>query len=173
MKKGIILILIMIVGLSSLFSGCIQSGTGTLILKITDAPPELNITKALVSISTIQVHLGTGGNNSTAGWYTVVDEQQTFDLIELQNVTDDLGIKNLSAGLYTQIRLTVESALVTIDGIEHDLNIPSNKVKLITPFEIVANETTILTLDFDVHESVHETGNNKYIMNPTIKVIQE
>jgi hypothetical protein len=101
-----------------------------------------------------------------------VDEQQTYDLIELQNVTEDLGIKNLSAGLYTQIRLTVDRALVTIDGLEYELNISSNKVKLITPFEIVTNETTVLTLDYDVHESVHETGNDKYIMNPTIKVIQ-
>jgi hypothetical protein len=69
--------------------------------------------------------------------------------------------------------LVVERALVTIDGIEYDLHIPSKKVKLISPFEIVENETTTLTLDFDVYESIHQTGNDKYIMNPTIKVIHE
>ena len=69
--------------------------------------------------------------------------------------------------------MIVESALVTIDGIEYDLDIPSKKVKLISPFEIVANETTTLTLDFDVYESIHQTGSDKYIMNPTIKVIHE
>ncbi|MCK5300431.1 MAG: DUF4382 domain-containing protein, partial [Thermoplasmatales archaeon] len=36
-----------------------------------------------------------------------------------------------------------------------------------------ANETTTLTLDFDVYESIHQTGSDKYIMNPTIKVIHE
>ena len=69
--------------------------------------------------------------------------------------------------------MIVESALVTIDGIEYDLDIPSKKVKLISPFEIVANETTTLTLDFDVYESIHQTVSDKYIMNPVIKVIHE
>ena len=60
-----------------------------------------------------------------------------------------------------------------IDGIEYDVKISSNKVKLISPFDIQDNETRILTLDFDIHKSIHKTGNDKYIMNPTIKVIHE
>jgi PKD repeat protein len=116
-------------------------------------------------------------DDSEAGWYTIVEESQTFDLIALQDVTDVLGEEELTAGKYTQIRLTVEKANITInnDGeIEvHDLKIPSNKVKLIKPFWIYKDETTVLTLDFDVYESVHKTGNNKYMMKPTIKVIQE
>ena len=116
-------------------------------------------------------------DDSDAGWYTIVEDPQTFDLIALQNVTDLLGEENLTTGKYTQIRLTVESALLTINNSgemeEHTLKIPSNKVKLIKPFYIYENETTTLTLDFDVYESVHETGNNKYIMRPTIKIIQE
>ncbi len=115
-------------------------------------------------------------NDSDAGWYTIVDYSQTFDLIALQNVTELLGAKNLTAGKYTQIRLTVESAIITINNSsgmeEHDLRIPSGKVKLIKPFWIYENETTVLTLDFDVYKSVHKTGSNKYIMKPTIKIIQ-
>lgn len=115
-------------------------------------------------------------NNSTAGWYTIVNESQTFDLIALQNVTEILGEKNLSAGKYTQIRLTVEHAELTINNsgtIEvHDMKIPSNKVKLIKPFWIYENQTTSLTLDFDVYDSVHQTGNNIFIMRPTIKIIE-
>ena len=97
---------------------------------------------------------------------------QTFDLIQLQNVTELFGTVNLSAGWYTQIRLVVNQALVTIDGIQYDMEIPSNKVKLIKPFKVTANETTVLTLDFDVYESVHETGEGSFIFKPTIKVIQ-
>jgi hypothetical protein len=116
---------------------------------------------------------------SKAGWYTIVEEPQTFDLITLQDqdIKEELGMKNLSIGKYTQIRLTVEKANITIDNkgeIEvHDLKIPSNNVKLIKPFWIYEDETTILTLDFDIHKSIHKTGKDKYIMNPTIKVIQE
>jgi hypothetical protein len=116
-------------------------------------------------------------NDNDAGWYTIVEESQTFDLIALQDVKEELGLKNLSVGKYTQIRLTVEKAEIIInnDGESevHDLKIPSKKVKLIKPFWIYKDNTTVLTLDFDVHESVHKTGSDKYIMKPTIKVIQE
>jgi hypothetical protein len=181
MKKAIILLIILVVGISSMFSGCIQSGSGTLVLQITDVPSDLNISKALVTISNVQVHnadFGTDDNDSEdnesdAGWYTIVNESQTVDLIQLIDVKEFFGEEELTAGWYTQIRLTVESALVTIEGVEYDLNIPSKKVKLTSPFEIVENETTTLTLDFDVYESIHQTGNDMYIMNPTIKVIYE
>jgi hypothetical protein len=113
---------------------------------------------------------------STAGWYIIVNESKEFDLIALQNVSELLGEKNLSAGKYTQIRLIVEKAIITVNNSGerevHNLKIPSNKVKLIKPFWIYENEITVLTLDFDVYESVHKAGNNKYIMKPTIKVIE-
>ena len=127
-------------------------------------------------ITTATIGIIDDDDTSTAGWYTIIEESQEFDLIELQNVTDILGEENLSAGKYTQIRLTVEQAEITINNsgtIEvHDMKIPSNKVKLIKAFWIYENETTELTLDFDVYESVHQTGNNKFIMKPTIKIIQ-
>jgi hypothetical protein len=176
MKKAIIFLVFSIMVFSSIFSGCIQSGSGLLVLQITDAPSDLNITIALVNISIVQVHradFGVDDNESDAGWFTIVNESQTFDLIQLIDVTEVFDEEELSAGWYTQIRLVVDRALVTIDGIEYDLHIPSKNVKLISPFEIFANETTTLTLDFDVYESIHQTGNNNYIMNPTIRVIHE
>ncbi len=173
MKKIALIVISILFALSTMFSGCVEEGTGTLVLKITDAPTDLNISKALVTISQVMVHRGAGGNNSTAGWYTVVNESQTFDLIELENVTDILGEQDLDAGIYTQIRLNIDKALVTIDDVEYDLMIPSNTVKLVNAFWINETETTSLILDFDIHESVHKTGNNKYILQPTIRVIEE
>lgn len=150
-----------------------EQGTGKLVMHITDAPG-LNITEALVNISQVKVHYGGINQNDTNGtWIFITNESQTFDLVQLQNATDVLGEENLNAGWYTQIRLTVDTALVTIDGVQHDLKISSNKVKLISPFLVQDNETLTLTLDFDVQKSVHQTGNGKYIMKPTIKVIQE
>ena len=114
---------------------------------------------------------------SGEGWYTIVEESQTFDLISLQDIKEELGIGELTVGKYTQIRLTVENATITINDEgeieEHDLKIPSNKVKLIKAFWIYEGQTTNLTLDFDVYKSVHKTGKDNYIMKPTIKVIQE
>ncbi len=174
MKKILLILAIVSVGLTGMLSGCIQEGRGTLVLQITDAPGDLNITEALVTMSEVRVHYAGINENDTMGeWITIVNESQTFDLIELQNVTDLFGTANLSAGWYTQIRLFVEQALVTIDGVQYDLEISPQHVKLIKPWKILDGETLVLTLDFDVQKSVHETGNGKYIMNPTIKVIQE
>ncbi len=172
MKKFIILAILGALITSCAFSGCIRSGTGQLILKITD-DPGLNITKADVTISQVMVHRSAAVNNTTAGWEQIVNKSQTFDLISLQNVTAFFGSVNLSIGMYTQIRLTVESCVITVNGTKYNCTVPSDKIKLNTPFVVMPDQTVTLTMDFDVQESVHETGHGKYIFNPTIKVIQE
>jgi hypothetical protein len=171
-KIGLILAVLLMIS-STFFTGCVSTEKGTLSLKITDAPGELNISKALVTISYVEVHIAAGGNNSSAEWVNVVNESQQFDLIQLENVTDILGNASLDIGIYTQIRLHIDEALVTIDGVEYDLEIPSETIKLVHQFIIEAQETTTLVLDFDIKESVHKTGNDRYILQPTIRVFEE
>lgn len=174
MKKILLIGVIFTLVAVTIFSGCLQSGKGTLVLQITDAPGDLNITYANITISQVQVHMSAGGdNNTTAGWYTIVNESRTFDLIALTNVTEFFGSANLSVGMYTQIRLTVESCVITVNGTEYDCKVPSEKIKLIKPFVLRANETLVLTLDFDAQESISETGSHTYLFQPVIKVIQE
>jgi hypothetical protein len=172
MKKLLILaILGSLIGCSA-FSGCIRPGTGQLVLKITD-DPGLNITKAVVNISQVMVHRSASVNNTTAGWEMIVNESQIFDLIALLNVTEFFGSTNLSAGMYTQIQLMIESCVITVNGTEYNCTVPSGAIKLINPFVLMPDQTITLTLDFDVQESITEKGNNKYTFNPVIKVIQE
>jgi len=120
--------------------------------------------------------IGQEEDESNTGWQIIVNKSQIFDLIQLQNVSQLLGEKNnLTAGKYTQIRLTITSAVIglNISGniTEYNLTIPSEKIKLINSFWINENETTVLTLDFNIYESIHKAG-NKYILKPTIKVIE-
>ena len=84
-----------------------------------------------------------------------------------------IRIKTLEIGIYTQIRLHIDEALVTIDNVQYNLEIPSKTVKLVHQFIIEPEDTTTLILDFDIQESVHRTGSDKYILQPTIQVIQE
>ncbi len=173
-------------------AGCPKAGeTGTLNMYITDAPADLNITKALVTVSMVQVHMAGVGeerSNETVnetemtesnetednkGWFTVVSEAQTFDLIQIKDVREFLGSTELEAGKYTQVRLSIDKALVTIDGIEYDLKVPSTKLKLVRNFDIVAGQNTTLTLDFDAQESIVKAGKENYTLKPTIKVLQE
>ncbi len=177
MKSSLLIAILIFVTVG--LSGCVQSetGTGTLVMKITDAPANLSIEKALVTVSNVEVHLAGTNEDANAtnetGWSTVVKEEKTFDLIKIKDVKELIGTSDLKAGKYTQVRLNVDKALVTINGTEYDLTIPSKTVKLIKPFDIVQNQTTTLTLDFDANESIKSTGKDKYVMNPTIKVIQE
>ena len=176
MKKLLVIFAILSIGFAGILSGCIQKGQGTLVIKLTDAPSDLNITEALITMSSLEVHYaGIDEENDSFGeWITIVNESQTFDLITLQNnVTAIFGSAVLQAGIYTQIRLNVDQALVTIDGIQYDLEIPSKTVKLIKPFQVLENDTLTLILDFDIQKSIHLTGSDKYILRPTIKVIQE
>jgi len=173
MKKIGIVLFGLFVLTSTFLSGCLSTETGTLTLKITDAPADMNISEALVTISYVEVHIAAGGNNSTAEWVTVINESQQFDLIELENVTDILATRDLEVGIYTQIRLHIAEALVTIDDVQYNLEIPSKTVKLVNQFIIEPDETTTLILDFDIQESVHQTGSDKYILQPTIQVIEE
>ncbi len=171
MKKAI-LIGVLILGVI-LISGCAKN-TGVLVMQITDQP-KLNIEKALITISNVGVHLaGPDEEENTttmAGWFTVVSEAKTFDLVAIKDIKEFLGSAELTAGKYTQIRLNMDKALVTIDGIEYDLAIPSKTAKLIKPFDIEVNKTTTLTLDFDAEKSVVERGKTgKYNLKPTIKI---
>ncbi len=160
---------------------------GELVLQLTDAPPELNIENVFVTISEVKVHkaeenvqenleenVGENVEESESGtWYTVNENTQQFDLKAIEDVSVFLGSATLEVGKYSQIRLKVENASVISDGNEYQLTIPSNTQKLVNAFDIEENATTTLTLDFDAGESIHKTGNNDYIMRPTIRVLEE
>lgn len=173
MKKILVPLVGMVLITVLSFTGCVEDGTGTLVLQITDAPGDLNITSAIVTLSSVEVHLGSGGNNSTVGWYTVAEGPNTYDLIDIKDVKEFLGSAELSSGIYTQIRLHIDEAKATIDNVEYNLTVPSSSIKLVSGFWINESQTTTLTLDFDVNESIHKTGNDQYILQPTIRVIHE
>ncbi len=163
-----------------LFAAGCGSQQGTLVMQITDAPSDLNIEKALITLSSIEVHTAAvesqdenATNETASGWVTVVQEPKTFDLIQLVDVTALLGETLLPAGKYTQIRLHLDSAVITIDGQEFVLDVPSDSLKLVKSFDIIAGQTTTLTLDFDAQESVVATGNGDYRLKPTVKVLSE
>lgn len=145
---------------------------GTLVMQITDAPAALNIQKAEVTISSIMVHQGEVGNTS-GEWTTVVAGPKTFDLVAIKDVTALIGSSDIPVGKYTQVRLSVDKATAVIDGNTVEMLIPSKEVRLIRGFNIVAGETTKLTLDFKADLSINDIGGGKYVMKPVIKILQE
>ena len=106
--------------------------TGVLEVRVTDAPPE-GVTKILVTVNNIEVHLAGGGEEK--GWMTVIDEQRTFDLVAITGVEEVLGSSVLGVGKYTQIRLDVEEVKVTIQDVEISAGAPSDKLKVVGRFD--------------------------------------
>jgi hypothetical protein len=174
------------------FGGCNTSpeataGTGTLQMKLVDTPVVGKATETdaiTVTIDRVEIHRAAAvgeDEDDDSGWITVVDAtkplaERRYDLLSLVGgVEAILGEIPLEPGHYTQIRVFVTDPTITIDGVEHDVRIPSAEqtgIKLIHGFDISAGETTVLTLVFDADESVHQTGSGTWMMRPTIRVLQ-
>lgn len=159
--------------------------TGTLGIGLTDAPGDyLNV---FVTIDEIQVKQGLDDGES--GWLTVLTPGQTFDLLVLQNgVIADLGLAELEAGQYNQMRLILGELPETSDHpfanyliIEGEsepveLKVPSGYqtgIKIVQGFNIEVAGSTELILDFNAEKSVVQAGKSgNWLLKPTIKVLE-
>ncbi len=145
------------------------TATGILQVRVTDAPAEYEVSAIYVTIANLEVHQ----SGEEADWTMIIEESRTFELLELEGVEEIWGEEEIEVGHYTQIRMDVESVEATIDNEDKDVSLflPSGKLKLVGSFEIEAEKTTILTLDFDADKSLVFTGSDKVIFKPVIKLI--
>ena len=164
-----------------------SSAAGSLSLKLTDATT--NDYKAVyVTIEEVQVCTDDENEGDENSWFTVAEPRSTYNLLELVNgVQEQLGVTDLDAGRYNQMRLIIGTdaygdhpyanyiVIVDDENNPHELKIPSGiqtGIKLVSGFEIYENQTTELILDFDASRSVVKAGNSgKWLLKPTIKVI--
>ena len=170
------------------------SGRGTLVVRLTDLPYGAGALH--VTFSEVSAHLsGEGG-----GWQTLMPlgEIRTCDLSQLENGNAaDLVGKDLPAGAYTQLRLTVVEAMLyfggtpdnvpcggtlnaPLGGLPASVEIPSGEIKLNRPFTLANEGMTSILLDFDGDRSVKEMGkiddpahpeDGRYRMTPVIGVV--
>ncbi|MBW2630390.1 MAG: DUF4382 domain-containing protein [Deltaproteobacteria bacterium] len=172
-----------------------SSSDGSLSLKLTDATTN-DYQAVYVTIEEVRVCLDDENEGEENSWLTVAEPEKTYNLLELVNgVQEQLGITDLDAGHYTQMRLIIGTTAddgLNILGVNHPpsydgnyivddadayhkLKIPSGiqtGIKLVSGFDIYENQTTELILDFDASRSVVKAGNSgKWLLKPTIKVL--
>jgi hypothetical protein len=167
-------------------------GTGTVSVGLTDSSTGKYLA-IYVTIDEVQVNKNDSSSNGNSGWKTVATPMKTYNLLKLVNgVTEILGEDELEAGTYQQIRLIIGKSaesennikgephpyanyVVLTDNSYVELKIPSGYqtgIKLVHNFEVEEGSFVELVLDFEACKSVVETGSEKYILKPTIKVIE-
>jgi hypothetical protein len=160
-------------------------GTGSLIVRLTDAPFLTDSVKS-VDIFVVRVDGRTDAaddaaaaqnadNGSADGWHTLASPNASYNLLALQNgVSTTLGTGGLAAGTYngfrfiidpTQSSVTLKSGKVLTGTSSPNVSFPSAsksglKINLSAPVKIVGGTTTTLLVDFDVNGSFVQRGNS-------------
>lgn len=150
--------------------GATSSSDANLQVLLTDAPAddasELNVTFGAVRL------VPAGDENAEAGIVTVSETGGSFDVLELRNgETELLGEAAVPNGSYTQLRLIVEEASITVDGETSPVTIPSGaqsglKINIEPPLTAAAGQSSTIILDFNARRVI-QTGNGAYKMGPT------
>jgi hypothetical protein len=188
------LVVLAVPGCSTSSTGTHDAGTintGTLTLKLTDAPADdENISGVYIAINKIEVNKSTSDN---ANWETVkeYDEKLVYNLLDLVDGNFALlGEFELTAGQYNQIRFildiqehgkqppTTPGCYVKFtDNSTEPLFVPSGGqtgYKAVGAFEVPVNGELAVTVDFNVRKALQVTGqgnNQRYILKPTLRLV--
>lgn len=168
-------------GGSILPTGADGTAAGSLRVRLTDAPA-VDYTSISVTITTVSVHQSAGTGTADAGWIDMpVTAAMPVDLLTLSDgILLELCAAQLEAGQYQQIRLVLapnagdqapyNNSVVTADGVEHPLEIPSGAIKIVHGITVTDGSVTDMTIDFDGALSVKQRGKGAYALQPVIKV---
>jgi plastocyanin len=137
-------------------------------VRVTDAPPG-GVTKILLTVENIEVNAAGGAEEP--GWKMVVEGPLSFDLVAVTGIEEILGSAELPPGQYGQVRLKVTEVLITINGEVQPATVPSDVLRVVGGFDLIAGATTVLTLDFDAAKSVVLRGNQPPILKPVVKLL--
>ena len=141
---------------------------GTLEIRVTDQPTDA-VSSILVTIENIEVHVS--GGEESSGWLTVVEGPRQFDLMQLMGIEELLGDTRLEPGKYQQVRFEVVEAVITVRGTARQSPVPSGKIRLVGGFDVSADATTIVTLDFDAEKSVVFRPGQGPQLKPVVKML--
>ncbi len=154
-------------GCSSDDSPSASGGSGTMQVSMVDAPAS-GFDSIVVTVTEVSVHSNTGADS----WITLSSGTKTFNLLSLVNGMESvIGSASLSAGTYSQLRLTLgDTCRVYSSGVMIALKVPSNEIKLNIHATIQANVTYKMVLDFDANRSFVSNAGG-LILKPVIKVL--
>jgi hypothetical protein len=125
-------------------------------------------------VTSINVTIGSVmAQSATQGWINLSSTPGTYDLIQLRDSGDTIVLADIQIenGTYQQIRLEVTKVVVTDSTGAHEAKLPSGELKIVGPLVVGSNSTSTVFFDFIANESLHMTGNGKYVMAPVVRVV--
>ncbi len=102
---------------------------------------------------------------------TILSGPVQVDLVGVSGVEQVLGETHLQPGKYTEVRLQVTKASLTVGAESKEANVPSGELRLTGSFDIEASKTTTLVVDFDAGASLTVTGAGDVIVRPVAKLV--
>lgn len=127
-----------------------------------------------IDIQSVSIHTSTD-SASTTGWFDLETNTGIFDLLDYEAGNDTLIAFDsvLQTQTVSQIRLILgENNTVVDDGETYDLDTPSAQtsgLKIQIHAELQADASYKIVLDFDADESIKNTGNGKFKLQPVIQ----
>jgi len=182
MAAGVLVAITIIVAVfaSGITLPSMETKTGILTVLLTDAPVDLE--SLYLTISGLEVQRVVDDEDTGEGvWETLVSEGDVprFDLLKLQDgKTLELASETITVGTYNKIRLYIseENPPIAIykDTTNYPdpvtLNIPSNKIDVITNFTLEEGEAETVLLDMQPdYVAISNSGN----LRPIVKVVSE
>ena len=153
---------------------------GTLIVKLTDAPVQLEHLNVTISSLSVQKAM-----DDQEAWVDLAPpfvygkEKVTVDLLELVNVTRDIAKVEIDPGNYTKIRMSIEEAKAKYEGAEdwEVVKVPPGKdppahIDVIVHFEIEDDEEVILLIDVTAEWiAISNSGNLRPVLKAEATVV--
>ncbi len=172
---------ILVIAAIFLAVSCNPAGnTATVNFAITDAPVDSStITAVKAMISSVAINESADANIADdAGSWTIlsISPAREIDLLKLQNgVAEALGGFELIGGTQiNQIRLGVDSVIITDGGVDNTATIPSKTgLKIVNSFDVPLSGAVTITIDFDARKSIVVTGgaNISYKVKPVLRAV--
>ena len=144
---------------------------GRVSILLTDAPAAV-YDSVVITFAEISAHIN-------SEWVTIKGDTTSIDLLQWTNgkymvlAEDDIPV-----GKYTQIRIKIIEAHISVDGQVYELGVPSaakTGLKLVHQFTISSGSGYELAVDFDANRSVVRMGSSKnpkgYKLKPTLRII--
>ncbi|WP_405200010.1 DUF4382 domain-containing protein [Christiangramia sp. LLG6405-1] len=162
-----------------------SSEMANLSIRMTDAPGDYDA--VFIDVQGIEIQLeadddldATDDDGTEGSEWVIVEDVNTgiYDLLELTGgVSQLLADTEVEAGYVGQMRLILgPDNTVVVDGETKALNTPSAQqsgLKLQLNQRLEGGENYAFLLDFDVEQSIVETGNGGYNLKPVIRLSAE